>query len=239
MRTDFAKQHIERSEEMIRKNWFPKHRADKITYPESTHLLQSNHLVPPTRPGPIEFLLWGQPGTSNCRVHYYFHASTLMVTGDLGSATYRWSYESDMNMEWVSKLNLDYFAGKTETLQGRGQPKQWDSRVAVQRGIEWFNEEENKQYLKEIDDWQSYISSKEEWANFLAADSNPVFDTRSPLIEAGASEWGDVLDIRCIGHWLGLKLAFEALNGGTNASHPQVSAAPEALAQATPGAVSS
>jgi hypothetical protein len=172
---------------MIKEHWFPKHVASIVKY-EVT-------IWRATDP-PIHSLIWAKPGTSTCLVRYLLLNSTLIVTGDIGSAIYRWGHDKDMGFEWIAKCDFQYFASKIEGLN-RGESREWNPDVCEQRAREFFEGQRNE-------DWTPHTGFSEEWRQFVG-DNQKLFDGWEGCSDAAS--WGLVPSNRCIGHWVGLRLA--------------------------------
>src|SRR4051812_46241542 len=93
------------TDEELGKDWFSNHVA-KVSEAEC-------HL------GKVTVLEWAEPGTFIFRVVYVILRHSLIVYGDIGEAVYQWS--GNIGLEFLSNLNIDYFASKCEASEyGRG-----------------------------------------------------------------------------------------------------------------------
>jgi hypothetical protein len=95
-------------------DWFKNHKAT----------LQVFEQPDPKFVDTITKLIWSQPGTGINRIIYLIHGSTLFVCGDLGDAVYQW--HSQINLDFLSGLNLDYFGGKCLASSEEPRGKTWD-----------------------------------------------------------------------------------------------------------------
>jgi hypothetical protein len=181
--------YFQRTVAMIKEHWFPSHVASIVKY-EVT-------IWRATDP-PIHSLIWAKPGTSTYLVRYLLLNSTLIVTGDIGSAIYRWGHDKDMGFEWIAKCDFQYFASKIEGLN-RGESREWHPDVCEQRASEFF-----KGKHRRVKDWDSYSGFASEWSQYIH-DNEKLFGGFEGC--SHAAEWGLVPSNRCIGHWMGLRLA--------------------------------
>lgn len=191
------KEYFDRSVEMIRTEWFPKHQAVFGEYPSLCDRV-GNKI--PGITDKIEFLLWANPENSNYQVKYFLHRATLFVTGDVGHAIYRWS-NTEHGLEWIANCNYHYFDEKIEGLNGYFDSRSWRGDICKQRAEEFFKSQERKPRIPSY--WSDHVNSRDEWMRFVH-DHYKVFgvDNHDPF------EWGFVPNTRCIGHWLGLRMAF-------------------------------
>ena len=167
----------------------------------------------------IERLRWKKPGTGTYLVEYLRIGGRLIVTGDIGDAIYWWS--GNHSMHWISNCNLGYFAGKCEASENGRDFKVWDSDVARDRILAHFEEvhewadtedstkaEEMKKKFEENHGW-SAIHDQYEWVAWIREYGQEVFG--DDWWESSISDPGRTLNIRCYGHLLGLKMAFEQI----------------------------
>lgn len=182
--------YFQRTVAMIKEHWFPKHQAD-ISFRDTP-------LIPSDPDQRIHVLRWANPENSTYLVSYFLYRSTLMVTGDIGSAIYRWGHDKEMGFEWIAKCDFQYFAEKIEGLN-RSESREWCPEVCEQRAREFFKGKRQRNQ-----DFTSYTGFSEEWRQYISAHLKIFggFDGASY-----ASEWGLVPSNRCIGHWMGLRLA--------------------------------
>lgn len=182
--------YFERTVAMIKEHWFPKHQSD-VSFRDSP-------IVPPDRNQRIHVLRWANSENSNYLVLYFLYQSTLMVTGDIGSAIYRWGHDKDMGFEWIAKCDFQYFASKIEGLR-TGESREWCPEVCEQRAREFFKGKRMRNA-----DWTRYSGFSEEWRQYVH-DNEKLFGGFEGCSDA--SQWGLVPSNRCIGHWVGLRMA--------------------------------
>ena len=77
----------------IRNRWFENHVADFSIYKDEN----GNEL---------RRLFWHKPDTFCCHVNYTIDGGTLIVTGDLGNAVYRWS--GAISFESIAGYDFSY-----------------------------------------------------------------------------------------------------------------------------------
>lgn len=182
---DYMRQSID----MIRERWFPNHMALRDE-------LISNGTA---RTGNIQTLRWQNPRNSNYAVLYFLHRSTLFVSGDIGSAVYRWSVHDQISLQWIARCNFSYFAEKIEGLDGSEQGEQWRSDIAEIRAKEHFRDQRAFPLH-----WQDHIHTRDEWWAYVWGLSDCDNEIKNQLLNLGF-----VPHSRVIGHWLGLRMAFE------------------------------
>lgn len=198
---DPKRAYIERTMEMVRDEWFKNHRAEDYDF------MANYGAGIPNRIGNISHLRWANPESSNYLVLYFLYGSTLFVTGDLGSAIYRWSPAPDMNLIWIAKCDFQYFAEKHVGLQRGADATMWNPDVALAIGKQFFAESPRlRSFARKRCYWQTAIAIQDEWLQFLSANIQFLGDHASD-----AAGFGLVPDNRCIAHWLGLKMAVAQL----------------------------
>lgn len=158
-------------------------------------------------------LVFKRPGTGVNALRYsILGTSTLVVTGDLGSAVYQWHGNPALSWAWLADLSFDYFLGKCQASEVGRDFSEWDAAAAreafasVQEGLE---PKERRRISKMIEDNDDEFASGDE-----------VFETReawnSFAIRSLYAIWPDldgILDIgmiparRALFHHAGLVLA--------------------------------
>lgn len=204
--------------------WFKDHKA-----------LVVEHRGSPVRL--ITEIIWAKPQDSNCAIIFLLRGGTLFVTGDLGSATYRWSQV--INPTFVAGCDWHYFIGKLETL----------SRSGHQAGSDWDPEAVAYYMNLDLNDWakEKYESEdppqdevgKVKWEDLTADDraarvnllveANDISrwqDNTSREDEwaryiwdndkhfgvddlSGPAGWGKVPSLRALSHWYAFKAAWK------------------------------
>lgn len=187
--------YMARTCQIVRESWFPEHVAVQSIFENS-----GKH--------PMRFLQWQKNGTSNYLVRYFLHMGTLMVNGDLGSATYRWSFEPGITdtFEWIAKCDFHYFASKLEGLNGAGEGRTWDPRILEKRGFEVLTYQPGlSNYPASLrDEWRDNINDRDDWNRWIWDNIEKIGYDRA----ASLAEMGFVPNPRVIGHWMGLRMAF-------------------------------
>ncbi|MHA1470165.1 MAG: hypothetical protein ACTSSP_06330 [Candidatus Asgardarchaeia archaeon] len=198
--------------------WFKDHEAQYFSYSDN---------------GPsMEMLVWAKPGTGVYKVAYARIYNTLFVTGDLGSAVYRWSGEISLR-SISSKFSLDYFASKCEASEhGRGYTM-WDPDEALQyvkehlseaasaddcfkctcppetdtcRCIEDYADKKWEEFQDESGEYA--VCHKEEWLVWCRQHGNKILGN---YYYEWAGSVGEKIDIRCNSHLIGLKMAMKQI----------------------------
>ena len=182
--------YFQRTVGMIREEWFPQHAARIVRYEAP---LNGDIHNPP-----IHSLIWAKPGTSTYLVRYILINSTLVVTGDLGSAIYRWGHDKEIGFEWIARCDFCYFASKIEGLN-RVELREWCAEVCELKAREFFGAKFDRNAH-----WRGATDFSQEWVKFIGANQK-LFRSWDGCSDA--AEWGLVPSNRCIGHWMGLRLA--------------------------------
>ena len=92
----------------------------------------------------VEIIEFGQKGSSNGWMRYIINGYFLTVQGDFDDAVYKWN--QNLNFDWLSGLNLDYFASKCQASEYGIGYKHWDketAEVALEIHLVWDNVEEH------------------------------------------------------------------------------------------------
>jgi hypothetical protein len=166
---------------------------------------------------------WAKPGTGIYAVTYIIRNNYLYVSGDIGEAVYCWS--SAISPQFLSTLNLDYFASKCQASEaGRGYPS-WDDEQAKENLMDALkyhiasnNEIEESEVTKEmvedhldeqntsLDYAEDSCSSKDLFYAWIGESGYDLF----------GSDWyentfGQTIDMRCEGHLIGIRMAVKQL----------------------------
>jgi hypothetical protein len=192
-------------EKMIRERWFPGHIAKRIPQAESAG---------------IEVIRWRKPGTSVYFISYMIRGPYLIVTGDVGDAIYRFS--ENLSLDLLVACEVDYFASKcTASENGRCYPS-WDPDAATAYLEEWIkggiDDEDIEKRRRSLCSENSAFTAcqwKEDWKDWLEVFGSGAFGP--DWIEFG--EIGRAVDIRCMGHLIGLKMACAQLREQEKVEH--------------------
>ncbi len=134
----------------------------------------------------------------------------LVVTGDLGSAVYRWG--EPISFPWLGGLELSYMMSKCEASQWGRQVREWSGEEAA-RGLAWHlsqtSPEQKEKWLairREIsrDELNAAMFSQYEWGAFADRELREVWDDLDGIWDIG---W--LVPLRAIAHWRGLQLMHE------------------------------
>jgi hypothetical protein len=171
-----------------------------------------NHVCEYSSVGDVETIVWGKAGDAINRIIYIFcgDIKTLFVTGDLGSAVYRFNTSS---ISEIAKAATYYFAEKCEASEvGKGF-QCWDEEKALEvidRFAAGLDEDKQQKYIGLVnDDNFPELTSQEEWRMWLMSEANEVFldDDMAELMDAGMAA-----HIRCQAHLIGLSMAMEYIH---------------------------
>ncbi len=172
--------------------WFASHHAYRYGFHEAGGSM-------------IDMITWRRVETSNYLVRYHSIGSTLLVTGDLETATYHVGGPGGFDF-WAS-CDLDYFAGKciaSPTGQGYWE---WDRRVALDALTDREYIREPVRRLLARFHGLDCVASSLEWTLFLGHHGGDVFG--GEYYEY--ANIGRVISDRCAAHLFGLKMAMKQL----------------------------
>lgn len=136
----------------------------------------------------------------------------LVVTGDLGSAVYRWG--DRISFPWLAGLSLSYMMSKCEASEWGRSAREWDGQQAA-RGLAWelseMHRDQKEKWVakrQEIsrDDLNDAMFSPETWAAFADRELRDIWDDLDGIWDIG---W--VVPLRALAHWRGLQLMRERL----------------------------
>ncbi|MCD6436442.1 MAG: hypothetical protein J7L15_08720 [Clostridiales bacterium] len=196
--------------EEIRNKWFKDHVADFSTYIDENG-------------NKIERLFWHKPDTWCFHINYTIEENTLIITGDLGCAIYKWS--SPISFNSISTFNFDYFAGKCEASENGRHFVEWDSEIAIKSIEENFQqmakdkyeecicedectceERRAKEYMEKFKEERGdgALCDKYEWVEW-------VREYGEDILGYDCWEWayscGETIAIRCLSHLIGIQEA--------------------------------
>lgn len=177
-------------EKICREEWFANHVA--------TYLSDSTN----TAEHPVIIINWQKPGRWDYGCRFIIHANWLTVIGDLGEAVYQWGER--LTPEFLAKLNFDYFMGKCVASEvGRPFTAFDVSRIyAFKEGMT-----PAEVAFVEEDISAGMCKGDVESAITAAIDGERItMDFASSVLD-----WGTIPHPRCVGHWVGLKMALKDL----------------------------
>ena len=158
----------------------------------------------------LEHLFFARPESNNYSLIFIRTRGTLFVGGDLGDAIYCWS--QDNSLEWISNCNFGYFHGKCHASPSGRKYVTWNSEHAIKTILDHFDHDPDA--VKRIEDssWRDYIHSEFEWFGWCNENATEVFEDQDWWEWAGSV--GEVPDIHCRSHLIGLQEAMKKLNKG-------------------------
>jgi len=176
----------------------------------------------------LETLEFKKPGSSNYAIWFVRHYGNLMVWGDCYEATYQWSYDDEICLEWMAKLNPDYFIGKCRASPHGRKPYYWDNQTAKKELHKYFDEykdteeydpeeheddiknrAEEERKFKETGGWEYLDEGKEGYTRWAYDHAYEIFG--SDWYEHVSGDPGKMLD-HCIKlHLPALKAAVKQL----------------------------
>ena len=155
----------------------------------------------------IEVIRWKKPDTIIGIIVYVMMGYTLFVTGDHYDAVYGGWSGPQINLEWISRLNLDYFAGKClASPNGRGF-KGWDAEKAESAVKDHLKEYSHSKTFEDVKRDYIDFSSKDGWNFWLGSFGADYFG--DSWFEMGLI--GEITDYQCHAHLVGLKMAVQQL----------------------------
>jgi len=178
--------------------------------------MQSLFLDDPGRHGtPIVWLEWRSPRTWTYACRYMIDSQWLFAYGDLFEATYQWG--GSISLEFLAGLNFDYFLGKCRASPDGRNWETWHDDVA--------RTELNR--IRDLTKADEYPNQKEfEWTrNVLdcgASREEVEYVAQQIYDKTGDAEWageiktcGMTPDTMAIGHFVGIKMAYQQLTKGS------------------------
>jgi hypothetical protein len=182
-------------EKICREHWFKSHQATFIS----------------ELPGAL-VILWRNPDSWNYGCRFIIHSRWLCVVGDIGEAVYEWNCERNENLKlyFLAGCDFHYFHSKCQSSEHGRCFNDWDSSVGYKQAQKWLASADST----ETDDHLELIrgltdqSSKEDFREAAKTFNDSVGDSE---LASMISEFGSVPSRRCIGHWVGLKMAREQL----------------------------
>lgn len=186
-------------EKRIKEDWFKDHVAEYEKLNDRVSILE-----------------WGKPGTNLYRVRYVFDGYMLFISGDLGEAVFRLTWNGAPGS--FKDVNLGYFFGKL--VAHHGDKYDFDSTEAVKELKEWKERYLNDygctgddvEIFDELIHLTSECNSMKDWEFKLPYTG--LYDKLSEL-DQDCCEWvfgvGKSIPVRIRGYLIGLKIALKQL----------------------------
>lgn len=167
----------------------------------------------------LEHLVWRIPGSSTGYMEFIVGGGTLIVKGDYGDSVFQWYPEKGLDLRWLANTGLDYFAGKCQASESGRDFKSFDTGYLHKdltdlldehsKNFDDYGHESPNELREKFEEARGfdYLGNEFEWNHWLYENGYDVF----------GDDWyefvpmGKYLDMRCKLHWVGLKLAVEAL----------------------------
>lgn len=181
--------------EMIRTQWFKNHKA-------------VFHQLPIVGGKSDIYLLdWRNPESWNYAVRYIIWSNTLSISGDLGEAAHQWGQH--VTFPWIAGCNLGYYHGKCQASESGRDFVDWDRDLL--KAYLSVDDDDYPWYAELREAIEDHGSSQGEWNCFLhefySSDSHDI-DTEELI---GIASAGCRVALRCVAHWVGIKMAVESL----------------------------
>ncbi len=93
-----------------------------------------DHIATVKEEGNLKTLVWAKPGTGYCRIRYVMDGGMLYISGDLGDAMFRLTWNSAAINSY--DISLGYFTEKLVAYSGKKYD--FDSEEAVKELREWL-----------------------------------------------------------------------------------------------------
>ena len=154
----------------------------------------------------IETLTWKKSDSYNYYVKYIHMGNTLCVFGDLGEAIYRWS--EPVTFEWLSNLDLSYFAGKCQASEVGRDFKEWDEHKALDAMKHFAKEKYFKWSKFKEEERPNSLYDEREWEEWLRANGNDIL---GDYYWEWAYGIGKTFNTRCVYHFVGLQMAMKQI----------------------------
>jgi len=143
---------------------------------------------------------WLNPRRSTYACFFILHENYLTVVGDIGEAVYAWS--NPLTTTWLAGLEFDYFHGKCVASEVGRKFTMFVPQVAYATTLQAIKP------ARDVIKGLGPNSSKEDY-DYAA---RKLFDkTGDAELASALASCGEVPHVRCIGHWVGIKMAHEAL----------------------------
>ena len=188
-------------QKICREEWFKEHKAERLT---------GNLYGPMSSPrGEVIIIEWKKPTSWNYGCRFIIHSQWLTVVGDIGEAVYQW--RQNIDLPFLAGLDLHYFWGKCQSSETGRRFQTWCSVTAYRKGsqmIDWLSEDK-KQRFQGWDE-QTPHDEFEQMLNGAYNDDGIDSETASDLHGCGY-----IIHPRCVGHFVGLKMAIEQLTKPT------------------------
>lgn len=195
------------------------------------HDIFKDHVAKWEKHGPhLETLEWKKPGSSIYAIWYVRQYGVLMVFGDCYEATYMWSWDGRITLQWIAGLNEGYFLSKCRASPHGRSPYVYDDEQMHQDMKDYFadgctrNEprcpegececcdgrRKEEKLFEEHNGW-GHMEDEFTWVSWLRENGDDVF---------GYDWWESVPSGKKLGaciklHLEGLKAAFESLKKDT------------------------
>lgn len=194
MTTDWAKSW----EKEIRTTWFPNHVAEVLNLATDT--------------GPT-IIQWRNPGTTIYLVRYLLYSNSLIVLGDIGTAIYK--FDCAIDVDFFDAMSVDYFSSKCSASEFGLLYRSWCVERAKDSLKNWIADGSS---TKEIESRRRALvpsafqaaENEGSWRNWLGIYGRTVFGYAWYTY----ADVGSEVDIRCMGHLIGLQMANEQLKVG-------------------------
>lgn len=147
--------------------------------------------------GELRRLRWSKRDSSIYLVIYVIDGCCLYVTGDLGSAVYRWS--QPLTFEWVANCDASYFSGKCEASEnGRGH-EEWSQKKCAEeaeyRVETWYQGEGQYILASKLGEAAHYAET--DWSGLTEDQKRRALNYFSDVVLELGEDWSSFVHGRC------------------------------------------
>lgn len=144
----------------------------------------------------LQRLRWAKPSSSTYLVIYMIDGCCLFVTGDLGSAVYRWS--SPLAFDWLANCDLSYFAGKCEASENGRQHEEWSQakcEAEAEYRVEIWYQGDGQYVLADKLGDESFAD--QDWSQLSPALKRRALDYFSEIVLELDEDWSSFVSAYC------------------------------------------
>lgn len=167
--------------------------------------------------GPFELVFWGKSDTNIDCMDFVIVplAGVLHVMGDLGFASYWWPSNQNLSLAFLAGCSFRYFRQKCQSSENGQCPSDWNGAEGKAALRDFWNglEGEERKAVPTLKEALCALecSSREEWAAWVIAEMSAL-DLDCDILTF-ITEIGSAPNPYTVAHWVGLKMAHEALEG--------------------------
>ncbi len=192
-------EYVEYWNQQYRDSWFKNHQAKILTQTYAVTVIE-----------------WRNPESWNYGCRFIIHSQWLTVVGDIGEAVYQWSDKLTLN--FLGGCAFHYFKGKCQASESGKDFQSFESELAAFGIAQWLKDEKQQDDFvpKDYHDTLSDLTEDTCKDDFKSA-CQEVYDATGDGELAGMlMGFGEVPNVRCIGHFVGLQMAIAQLTAAAS-----------------------